>query len=264
LFILVRSESGGAVAEAITYFDCNASFGASMGGVFQPCLSAEGLLAEMDWAGVEQALVYHALMSDQSPVVGNAVLAAEIAPHPRLVGTWAVLPPQTRELPSGRAFFRGMQEQNIRALWAFPDAHRYLLDRVVVGPLLDEISARHIPLLLPRSVGWPAIYAVLAQWPQLTLVVATHGPWGEDRYFRPLLEHYPNLYLDISRYELDCGLRELVARYGHTRLLYGSNFPHTPMGGPLLLLAQAEISTEAKRAIAGDNLRRLLREVQLG
>jgi hypothetical protein len=36
------------------------------------------------------------------------------------------------------------------------------------------------------------------------------------------------------------------------------------MGGARLMLAQAEIDAEARRAIAGDNLRQLLGEVELG
>jgi len=258
------------MSESPAYFDCNASFGANVAGVFRPCLSAEELLAEMDWAGVEQALVYHALMREQSPVVGNAILAESIAGRGRLTGTWAILPPQTGELPQGGDLFAAMARANIRALWAFPEEHRYILDRVTFGPFLDELSERRIPLLLPRDAGgprgpdtWNLVYRLLSQYPQLTLVLAGHGPWGEDRYFRPLLERYPRFYLEISRYELDCGLRELVAKYGPERLLYGSGFPRFSMGGPRLMLGQAEVSAEAKRAIAGENLRKLLADVEL-
>jgi predicted TIM-barrel fold metal-dependent hydrolase len=256
--------------EGISYVDCNASFGAHGAGVYRPCLTVAELLAEMDWAGVDKALVHHALMRDQSPKVGNAILAESIAGEPRLIGTWAILPPQTGELPPAPAFFADMQRANVRALWAFPEEHRYILDRVTFGAFLDEVSERRVPLFLPRDAGgprppdmWSLAYRLLAQYPNLTLVVAGNGPWGEDRYFRPLLEQYPRFYLDISRYELDCGLRELVARYGAERLLYGSSFPQFSMGGPRLMVATAEIDEAARRAIAGDNLRRLLAEEDL-
>lgn len=90
-----------------------------------------------------------------------------------------------------------------------------------------------------------------------------HGPWGEDRYFRPLLESAERFYLDISRYELDCGLRDVVAKYGAERLLYGSNYPRTSMGGARLMAAHGDIDEAARRLIAGDNLRRLLQEEDL-
>lgn len=270
-----------------SYLDCNVSFGSPPAGVFRPCTTVEELIAELDWAGVDQALVHHALMRSQSPVVGNAALVEAIAAvnagQERLIGSWAILPPQTDEWGDADApgaaghgaaghgaFFAAMARAGVRALWAFPQDHRYLLDRTTFGGFLDEVSARRIPLFLPRDAGgprppdtWSLVSRLLGECPELTLVVAAHGPWGEDRFFRPLLARYPRLHLDISRYELDCGVREVVRHYGADRLLYGSNFPNNAMGGPRLMIAQAEIDDEARRSIAGDNLRRLLAEVRL-
>jgi predicted TIM-barrel fold metal-dependent hydrolase len=209
-------------------------------------------------------------MRDQSPVVGNQVLVETIAVQPRLTGTWAILPPQTGELPSAPEFLEAMSAHGIRALWAFPDDHRYLLNRTTFGSFLDQVSERRIPLFVPRHAGgprhsdtWRLVYRLLEEYPSLRLVLAAHGPWGEDRYFRPLLERYDGFYLDVSRYELDCGLRDLVSRCGAERLLYGSHFPVHAMGGPRLMVARAEISEEARTAIAGENLERLLGEVVL-
>ncbi len=256
--------------DAISYFDCNVSFGSPASGTFQPCTSVEDLLQEMGWVGVDNALVRHALMRDQSPAVGNHVLCQAIADHPRLWGSWAILPPQTNELPAGNAFFEAMAEQRIRALWAFPQEHRYVLSQRTFGTFLDEVAQRRIPFFIPRDAGgtdphdtWRLVYQLLQDYPSLTLVIAAHGPWGEDRFFRPLLQQHPNFYLDISRYELDGGLHDLVDKYGPDRLLYGSNFPNHAMGGPRMMVAHGQIGDAARRAIAGDNLRRLLEEVQL-
>ena len=245
----------------LSYLDCNVSWGEEYVGVYRPCRTLQELLAEMDWHGVDQALVHHALMRNHSPVVGNALLAREIAGQPRLMGTWAILPPQTGELSPTPAFFQEMAAANVRALWAWPTEQHYILDRVTFGRFLDEVSERHIPLFIPCD--WALAYHILAQYPHLTLVVAAQGPWGNDRFFRPLIEQYPRFYIDISRYELDCGLRDLVAKYGAGRLLYGSAFPQAPMGGPRLMVAQAEIDEASRRNIAGENLRRLLQEVEL-
>ncbi len=255
----------------LTYFDCNVTIGSPMAGLLAPCPSAEALVAELDWCGIDRALVRHVLMREQSPTVGNAALSAAIAGQRRLVGTWAILPPQTDELAAGQAFYDAMRQHGVGALWAFPDEHRYLLNRTTFGGWLDELSARRVPVLLPRSSAlrphpssmWSSIYELLADYPELTLVIAAHGCWGEDRYFRPLLARYRNLYLDISRYEADGGLIGLVSRYGPERLLYGSAFPETPMGGARLMLARAAISDDARRLIAAGNLTRLLDEAVL-
>jgi hypothetical protein len=247
----------------IRYWDCNVEIGLPQIGLTKPCPKAKDLLSEMDWVGIESALVHHALMRDQSPVVGNAVLADEIADYPRLLGTWATLPPQTGELPSSPGFFREMAAANVRALWAFPDVHRYILERLVFGAFLDEVAERKIPLFIMGYLGWQVFYNLLAQYPSLTVVAAAHGPWGDDRYFRPLLEHYTNFYLDISRYELDCGIRDLVIKYGPKHLLMGSNYPYAPMGGPRLMLAHGDIDDNAREVIASGNLRRLFGKVDL-
>ncbi|MFH1086215.1 MAG: amidohydrolase family protein [Chloroflexota bacterium] len=257
------------MSDDITYYDCNASLGRLRAGCYAPCPTAEELVAELDWHGVAGALVKHALMVEQSPVVGNQALLDAIAGQPRLWPTWAILPPQPGELGDAATFFRAMAAADVRALWAYPDDHRYLLNRATFGALLDEVAARRIPLFLPRNAGGPRppdtyrlLHELLGDYPELTVVLTAQGPWGEDRYFRPLLERYPSFYLDLSRYELDQGLAELVARYGSDRLLYGSHFPASPMGGPRLMVARAEMPQAARRAIAGGNLRRLLEEVQ--
>lgn len=259
------------MTEPISYFDCNASLGAPALGGYRPCPTARDLLDELNWAGIDQALVHHALMREQSPVVGNAALAAAIAGHERLVGTWAILPPQTAELPAAEVFFADMACHNVRALWAYPEEHRYLLDRVTCGAFLDEVCERRIPLFLPRDAGgprppdtWNLVYRLLEHYPRLTVVIAAHGPWGEDRYFRPLLERYQRFHLDISRYELDRGLADVVRAYGPERLLFGTNYPAHSMGGARLMVAHADLTDAARRAIAGGNLSRLLAEVELG
>ena len=110
-------------------------------------------------------------------------------------------------------------------------------------------------------MGWHDIYALLAEFPELTCVVCDHGCWGEDRRFRPLLERYPNAYVDISQYLLDGGIESLVADYGASRILYGSGFPDSYFGGMMMALKHARIPDEAKEAIAHGNLERILSEV---
>lgn len=78
-----------------------------------------------------------------------------------------------------------------------------------------------------------------------------------------MIERYENFYIDTSRYELAGGIRDFYNRYGPRRMIFGSGFPETPMGGALLTLAHAEIPDEAKEAVFGGNLKRLLEEARL-
>ena len=81
--------------------------------------------------------------------------------------------------------------------------------------------------------------------------------------FRPLLARYPNVYIDLSQYLLDGGIEALVDAYGPDRLLFGSGFPESYFGGMMMALKHAEISEQAKTAIAYHNLARLIAEAEL-
>lgn len=247
------------------FFDCNVFFGSPVKRLPAPVPTAECLLAEMDRAGVEKALVWHIAQHDASPQVGNQLLTEAIRPHPRLTGCWTVLPNQAREFPPATVLFRHMREARVATLRVFPNAHRFLVNEVSMGELLDQMVARRVPLFLSvrRGIEWRDIYALLAEFPDLVCAICDHGCWGMDRMFRPLLERYPHVYVDTAQYLLDGGLEALVSDYGARRLLFGSGFPESSFGGMMLALRHARIPEEAKRAIAGGNLERLLQEEEL-
>ena len=54
--------------------------------------SLEDLLAEMDYAGIDDALVYHSLAKEYVPMLGNRQLMDEISGHERLHPCWVVMP----------------------------------------------------------------------------------------------------------------------------------------------------------------------------
>jgi uncharacterized protein len=247
------------------FFDCNAFFGSPARRLLAPAPKAADLLAEMDFCGVDRALVWHIAQHDAAPVVGNQLLADAIADTPRLTGCWSILPNHTHELPPPNAFFAQMKQARIGALRIFPNSHHFLANAVSLGDWLTPMAARRIPLFvsLARGMTWQDIYTLLADFPDLVCVICDHGCWGMDRYFRPLLERYPHVYVDTAQYLLDGGLESLVNDYGPARILYGSGFPEAYHGGMMLALRHAQISDEAKDAIASGNLERILREAQL-
>jgi hypothetical protein len=249
----------------LRFFDCNAFFGLPMKRPLAPVASAAELVAEMDRAGVERALAWHIAQHDASPQAGNALLADEIRDQPRLTGCWTILPNQAREFPPLPLFYERMREARVCALRVFPGSHRYLANAVSMGDWFQAMVERRIPLLLSlrRGVEWRDVYALLAEFPDLVCVVCDHGCWGEDRVFRPLLERYPHVYVDTAQYLLDGGLEALVADYGARRVLFGSGFPESYMGGMMMALRHARIPKEAKVAIAGGNLERILEEAEL-
>lgn len=223
--------------------------------------SAEELLAEMDRAGIASALVWHVAQADYDAATGNGLLAEAIAPHPRLLGCWSILPPHTGELygPGGLDLWLRIAEGlRIKAMRAMPSIHGYLLRRESLGAILEALAARQVPLVLPRPhVDWPAVYDLLADFPTLTVILGNVG-WANERIWRPLLQRYPRCHVETGSYFVSGGIEGVVRDLGAERLLFGSGFPEAYMGAAMLALQGSAISDEAKAAIAGGNLRRLL------
>jgi len=111
--------------------------------------------------------------------------------------------------------------------------------------------------------GWPIIKNVLSEFPELTVIAAGCGPHGQDRVFRPLLERYPNLYIELSTYMLDGGIESLCERYGASRLLFGSGYPKNCSGAALLNIIAAQIENSDKALILSGNLERILERVRI-
>ncbi len=244
-------------------FDCHAEFGPRTipNAIQRP--TAPDLAALLTEIGVSRALVTHPAQSEQHPLIGNARIIAETRETPLLESTWAILPPQTEELGTVDAFLAAMAAAGVRALWAYPGAHRYLLNMLTLGPLIEAMVQRRIPLFVKVAQNdWPTVYALLEEAPELRLVIATTALWGDDRFFRPLLDAYPDVCLSTSFLFVEGQLPALVSRYGAGRLLYGSSFPDNQPGASLFPLLHAGLSESDTAAIAGGNLLRLLEEVQ--
>ncbi len=251
----------------LDFFDCNVCFGLPMkrpaAPLGVPPATASLLLEEMDRAGVGRALVWHTAQRDTFAGTGNDLLSRAIAGCDRLAGCWAILPPQTGELGDAGAFFARAAAAGIKAFRAFPDLHRFLLRRETVGELLDRMAAARTPLVLRvEDVGWECVYNLLVSTPALTVILSGMGCWNNDRYFRPLLERYGNVYVETSGHITDGGIEAFVQSYGGGRLLFGSDFPRSYFGSMMLAIAHAQIPDAEKQAIAGGNLFRLLSEAK--
>jgi predicted TIM-barrel fold metal-dependent hydrolase len=255
--------------EGLDFFDCNAWLGRPMNppGGMRPDdpFDAEGLIGAMDRAGVGRAIVWHAAQRDSHPATGNRLLAEAIRGYEsRLLPSWAFLPPHTREMGDLREYFGAAREAGVVAFRAFPDVGRYLFRYEAVGEVIDELVAARIPLILrvPGHVNWDNVYDLLMESPELIVILTGMGQWGSDRYFRPLLARYPDVYVELGGYITDGGIEALVEDYGAGHLVFGSGYPDAYMGSMMLALKHARISDEEKRAIAGGTLERLLAEAR--
>jgi len=249
------------------FFDCHVEFGRRPISSPLQVDDAARLSALYTQIGIGRALVTHAALYQQHPAMANARILAETRDFPHLMPCWAILPPSTEELGSVDAFMDAMRDAGVRALWAFPLEHRYVLNTTTCGSLFEALRAHRIPLFVRGSAfgsspeRWVRLTELLREAPGLRLVCCPDGVWGDDRYFRPLLERFPDFHLCLSTYMLEGGISALCERYGPDRLLFGTAFPDWQPGGSLFSLLHAGLREADTAAIAGGNLDRLLREV---
>ena len=248
------------------FFDGNVAMGLPFNGGYQPAETADELLREMDNRGIQKALVWHCAQTNNFPGDGNRLLAEGIAGRERLWGCWTILPPVTGEVITPD-FFAAMKRDRIAVLRAFPERHRFLLNRMVFGRFLDSAAERKIPLLLSlekQSVSWRDVYQFLQEFPTVTCVLCDVGIWSAERYTWPLLESCPNVYLETSLVSLQQGgLEAGVRKFGARRFLFGTGFPERYPEAAMLQLLHADIPDADKKAVASGNLEHLLSQVRL-
>ena len=225
--------------------------------------AAAGLLAEMDRAGVERALVYapHAAAFDSAE--GNAGLLEAIGDESRLVPQF-VCNPAFDDLEATKA---QIEAANVRAVRMLPMLHHYPFRSWVVGEWLDWLSARGIPLWLPASyeADWNdgtdldphAVHETARQFPDLT-VVLSEVHYRQASWAPPLLRSLPNLSIEVSRYVIADGIAQLLEAVGPRRVLFGSRFPEQAIAPQLYHLHRLGLNEADLRAVCGGNLTRLL------
>ena len=246
----------------LRFFDCNCSVGRVPYPLIMDIPDAKGLRCEMDTAGIEEALVYHTMARDSSPPLGNKILQEAIAHAQGLHPAWVVLPHHTGEMPHPRKLLKDMEENGVRAVRMYPtrDYHSFSMSEWCVGELLSALEEAHVPLMLDiEIVWWETMQTILEKHPCLP-VIATNIGYRHNRYTYPLFERYENLYVETSRYFGAGTIEEVVNKFGARPILFGTNMPQLTGTAAVSLLTYADIPFEEKEAIAGGNLRSLLKE----
>jgi len=247
--------------DELVFYDCNLSYGPDApGSLFRGCPTVAGLKRELARAGISGGLV---VGSAAEPLLANRETAEDLRGEEQLRGVWRLLPSDTGELPPPDQLPSAMKENNIAALTLSPQTDRFLPD-LALGYYLEMASERKIPVLLNTSRGLTIEQAadIMRGFPRLTAILDCASEWPSDRLFRPFLDAFGNLYLDMAHCLTAGWLEDMVKRYPARRVLFGSAFPASYLGAHMMTVKQAEIPEADKRLIAGENLKRLLGEAR--
>lgn len=249
----------------LEFFDVNVYTGKRMDDPRDIYVSAEQLIQKMKSLNIKKAMVYHILQRDGHPEAGNEKLIKEISDKPELYGILTVLPFQTGEIKKFN--FKKLKDKKIAGFNFFPKKHNYLLNRITLGDFLSELEDRKFPVFFDiasgLSVGWDDIYSLLCDFPKLTCILCNPGIWNTDRYTWPLLEKFPDVYLESSLLSLNEGsLEETVKNFGAERIVFGSGYPERYPEGAILQLIHSEIKAVDKEKIAYENIERIIRNIK--
>ncbi|MFC1716899.1 amidohydrolase family protein [Candidatus Poribacteria bacterium] len=247
----------------VNFFDCNCVIG--MRGIRRAGVageaefySIEGLMAEMDYAGIGDALVYHSLAKEYVPMLGNRQLMDEINCHERLHPCWVVMPHGTGEMPHPEALVNEMIEQDVKAARLFPSDHLFSLSDWCSGELLTQLEKHGIVVIIQMDqIGWDGLHGLCSRYPDLSVII-TNLSYRINRYLYPLLEKFKNVYVETSGYQIHKGMETLCAKFGAERIIFGTRMPSFTPGPAVNMINYSLISSEEKGMIAGGNLRRLL------
>ena len=219
---------------------------------------AESLLATMQVYGISEALVAHTYAWRHDAATGNSLLAKELAQHPLLQPCWVVVPWACSELPEPDDFLAQAREEGVLSFRLYPSDHGYDVLGHDAGRMIELLKGYGGPILIDaEQASWPTIEQLAERHPDLPLVVTCIG-YRTLRAVAGALERHERLHVDLSYLGSHAGLEWLASRFGSSRILFGSGFPHRDPADAVTRLMWSELDDADVSAIAGDNLRRLL------
>lgn len=248
----------------LTFFDCNCSIGRVANPLLYDIHDVDGLLKEMDVAGIEEAVVYHTLSRDGHAPIGNKLLLEKIKNIDRLHPAWVLFPHYTGEFAK-LDIVKSMKDNNIKAVRLYPNRefHGFSLSNWCSGELFKALEEIRIPVYLDiEIVSWDDVHTILENHQNLP-IVCTNCSYRHDRFSYPLLEKYDNFFIELSRYMGAGAVENVVKCFGSSRLLFGTNMPRYTGTAAVALLTYSDLSLDQKEAIAGKNLKNLLTKVLL-
>lgn len=247
---------------ALPFYDCNCMIGTrGWRHPLQPQTLAD-FLTDFDYYDLLGALVYHAAAVEYSQDYGNRQLLRELGDNPRLMPQWVLVPHQAGEMAPAAQVVAEMLSLGVRAARLYPKSHGFGVGEAVCGELLQTLEQHRLPVFIDHSeLDLPAAAALARRYPQLPIVLCGVY-WNFDRVIFALFGGAPNLHLDTWAYQNHRGYEAFVSRFGSERLLFSTNLPHRSPGAARMMTCYEPISEQDRRNIAGQNLLRLLGQVE--
>jgi predicted TIM-barrel fold metal-dependent hydrolase len=248
-------------SDPVRFFDAWTRVGPRPHKHFAERWSMAHLLDEMVHCSIARALVFSTQSLYYDAAFGNRELSKALVGRENLRAVWNVLPSSGGEFPTPARLIEEMREADVRAVAFHPKTNCWDWFAASSDSLFLELSANEVPVLLSRSEMGDCreIREFLRRYPELP-VILTGASWGEQRKVFPLMEECPNLHLTFECFQVHYGLEDLVERGFEDRLLFASEAPLRSAGAHRAYVDYAALPQQIKAKVAGENLRRLLKD----
>ena len=215
------------------------------------CDDPDALTARLQQAGIQRALVYHPHAVFFDTRTGNRMLTQACADRPQLEPQWVIHLTLDRPIEH---LADNAEAHHVRSLRVTPKTHGIPLTPWILEPWVPWLRSRRLALWVPMDEVDPAdLHRSGRAWPDLPIVlVGVH--YSHQPMLMALLEALPQLYVDLSRYDVADGVCRLRDRVGAGRLLFGSQFPTFSPEPYLHYLHHADLDDHELRRICHDNL----------
>lgn len=238
------------------YFDAWTSVGRTLG--MHPRLphSISDLVREMRRCHVRCGLVETLSSGSRDALSANRGLSEELPGF--LAPLWAVMPGVSGDFPGGDALLALLETHRVGAVQILPKTHGW--NMAAAADLFEALSEAGWPVFVPLETEVPvAVFETLVQRFRQVRWVAVHGHWTRQREVASLLRDHASVWMTLENYHANRGIEHLLSLGLGDRLLFASGAPRASMGAARAAVDWLDASDDQKAAIAGGNLRGLLR-----
>jgi predicted TIM-barrel fold metal-dependent hydrolase len=246
----------------LNYFDSFVTVGRPRIGKKAGIYEMGEIEAELRSFHIKESLIHHCFSYEDYPEVGNEEVLKLTAEKEHLHPVWVLLPEHTGEMPPPEELVPQMLDRGVKAASVYPKTQHWSLAQWSAGSLLRALEAHRFPLFIHlNETDWEEIQTLAERHPTLPIIVMG-ALYRISRVIFPLFKRHPNLYLEISGYQVHRGLEEAAEVVGARQFLFGTRLPEFTPAAAIMMVNYARLSDEDRALIAGGNLRRILSEVR--
>lgn len=218
----------------------------------------------LQYYGIGQAIVYHAEARNYDVISGNRRLIDFTNAHKDFLPCLVLSPGYKSQTGSFDNAAQMIKENYIKFIRIFPSVHGYAFESGLTDELFCFAEENKVVMMLDMQEtfsydGHPAKYfEELCRKHAGLPVILTRCVHRKKYSIGYYLENLSNVYIDPSIMNNWLFYEETVMKYGSERLVWGSSMPFNNAGCSVSMLAYADISSEDRKRISGQNILDLL------